>query len=98
MFFADQPYNITIHNKGTLLRAGSQHEFICEAIGSRPAAIISWGLDNKQFQASVDNILMVRKLPTADSSILHRNATLNRSPFVITYQTKTPRLKKVFLI
>ena len=59
-FFADQAHNVTIHNKDVSLRGGTQHEFTCEALGSRPAAVITWWLDDLQIQPQVDNIQIVR--------------------------------------
>ena len=60
LFFADQAHNVTIHNKDMSLRGGTQHEFTCEALGSRPAAVITWWLDDLQIQPQVDNIQIVR--------------------------------------
>jgi hypothetical protein len=57
--FSDQAHNVTIHNKDISLRAGSQHEFTCEALGSRPAASITWWFDNQQIEPDVDNIQVV---------------------------------------
>ena len=55
----DQAHNVTIHNKERSLRAGSQHEFTCEALGSRPAAIITWWFDEEKIQPEVDNVQIV---------------------------------------
>ncbi len=60
--FADQAHNVTIHNKGALLRAGSQHEFTCEAIGSRPAATLTWWITNQQIHPQLDNVQMVSSI------------------------------------
>ena len=57
--FSDQSHNVTIHNKQRSLRAGSQHEFTCEALGSRPAAIINWWFDDTEIQPELDNIQIV---------------------------------------
>ena len=53
---------MTIHNKERSLRAGSQHEFTCEALGSRPAAVISWWFDDQNVDADVDNVQIVSNL------------------------------------
>ena len=58
-FFSDQAHNVTIHNKERSLRAGSQHEFTCEALGSRPAAVITWWFDDKEIEAEIDNVQIV---------------------------------------
>ena len=58
-FFSDQAHNVTIHNKERSLRAGSQHEFTCEALGSRPAAVITWWFDEKEIEAEIDNVQIV---------------------------------------
>ncbi len=62
LFFADQAHNVTIHNKERSLRAGSQHEFTCEALGSRPAAKITWWFDSQQIHPEVDSVQVVRLL------------------------------------
>ena len=59
LIFTDQAHNVTIHNKEKSLRAGSQHEFVCEALGSRPPAIITWWFDDKQIQADEDKVQVV---------------------------------------
>ena len=59
LFFSDQSHNVSIHGKGTLLRAGTQHEFTCEAIGSRPAATLTWWLTNQQIHPQLDNVQIV---------------------------------------
>ena len=61
-FFADQAHNVTIHNKEMSLRGGAQHEFTCEALGSRPAAVITWWLDDFQIQPELDDIQIVRTI------------------------------------
>ena len=61
LLFADQAHNVTIHNKEMSLRAGAQHEFTCEALGSRPAAVITWWLDDFQIQPELDDIQIVRQ-------------------------------------
>ena len=57
--FSDQAHNVTIHNKDQSLRAGSQHEFTCEALGSRPPAMITWWFDDQQIQPEVDRLQIV---------------------------------------
>ena len=57
--FSDQAHNVTIHNKDQSLRAGSQHEFTCEALGSRPPAMITWWFDDEQIQPEVDRLQIV---------------------------------------
>ena len=59
--FLDQAHNVTIHNKERSLRAGSQHEFTCEALGSRPAADITWWFDDQQIHPQVDNVQIVSR-------------------------------------
>ena len=57
--FLDQAHNVSIHNKGRELRADSQHEFICEALGSRPAAVLTWWLDDQQFKPNFNKVTIV---------------------------------------
>ena len=57
--FLDQAHNVSIHNKGRELRADSQHEFICEALGSRPAAVLTWWLDEQQFEPNFNKVTIV---------------------------------------
>ena len=58
-WFLDQAHNVTIHNKGRQLRAESQHEFTCEALGSRPAAVLTWWLDERQFEPQFNLVQIV---------------------------------------
>ena len=58
-FFIDQAQNVTIHNKGRQLRAESQHEFTCEALGSRPAAVLTWWLDDEKFESEFNKVQIV---------------------------------------
>jgi len=59
ILFPDQAHNVSIHNKKSLLRAGFQHEFTCEAIGSRPAATLTWWISNQQIHPQLDNVQIV---------------------------------------
>lgn len=61
-FFADQAHNVTILNRGVELRAGSQHEFTCMAVGSRPAALLTWWFDEMQIRPERDNLHVVSLL------------------------------------
>ena len=57
--FSDQAHNVSIAGKNRKLRAGSQHEFRCTALGSRPAARLTWWFDSKEVRPEVDNVHMV---------------------------------------
>ena len=77
---------MTIHNKERSLRAGSQHEFTCEALGSRPAAVISWWFDDQNVDADVDNVQIVSNLaikgkPLGLSPIGHSAAVLDSKSY-----------------
>ena len=76
LIFTDQAHNVTIHNKEKSLRAGSQHEFVCEALGSRPPAIITWWFDDKQIQADEDKIQVVSTSFLFTKSNFYQNNTL----------------------
>ena len=58
-WFLDRAHNVTIHNKNKQLRADSQHEFTCEALGSRPAAVLTWWLDEEQFEPQFNKVQIV---------------------------------------
>ena len=55
----DRAHNVTIYNKNKQLRADSQHEFTCEALGSRPAAVLTWWLDEEQFEPQFNKVQIV---------------------------------------
>ena len=59
LLLLDQAHNVTIVDKGVSLRSGSQHEFVCMAIGSRPAAVLTWWFDDVQVRPKVDNLQVV---------------------------------------
>ena len=58
--FSDQAHNVSILNKGVSLRSGSQHEFTCVAVGSRPSATLTWWFDQEKVKPEVDNLHVVR--------------------------------------
>ena len=64
--YLDRAHNVTIHNKGKQLRADSQHEFTCEALGSRPAAVLTWWLDEEQFEPQFNKVQIVSILDILD--------------------------------
>jgi len=50
---------VSIHKKRAILKEGNEEEIICEAIGSRPAAILTWWLDNLQIHPKIENVQIV---------------------------------------
>ncbi|XP_059088050.1 neural cell adhesion molecule 2-like [Tigriopus californicus] len=51
-----QAHNVSILRKNTPLRAGSQHEFMCQAFGSRPAASLTWWFGDLQIRPDYDHV------------------------------------------
>nr|XP_040583949.1 nephrin-like isoform X1 [Lepeophtheirus salmonis] len=84
-----QAQSVAILHKNNILKAGSQHQFTCESHGSRPPAVLSWWLDNEQFETKAHSVqitestsgestistLMYTPLPEDTVKTLHCRAT-----------------------
>lgn len=54
--FAVSPLEVTILGKSSRITAGKKYDLMCQSIGSRPPAHITWWLDERRLESTKETV------------------------------------------